>query len=119
MSTSPCTSTVNSTSDRQAWYNPAVIYDRWLDMDDIIKRLGITAPRILEGHYNRGAPYLEMLNDGFDTEDPEIKANIEKMIARMDYDAIRSSRAIARNYKRAYYQHLPFFKKIKGYLLGQ
>ena len=94
---------VNSSSNVK---DPSIIYDRWLDMDDIVKAQHITAPRILEGHYNRGCAYLEMLNDDFDVEDPEIKRNIKAMVARIDYNAVIASQKIPQNYKDAYQRHV-------------
>lgn len=84
--------------------DPSIIYDRWLDMDAIVKRLGVTAPKILEGHYNRGCAYIEMLQQDFDTKDPSIAAALDKMVQNIDYDVVRHSRKIPRNYKAAYYK---------------
>lgn len=86
--------------------DPSIIYDRWLDMDEIVKRLGITAPRIIEGHYNRGCAYLEMLNQGFDVNDPTIKRAIKEMVGRMDYAVIMDSQKIPPFYKDAYRIHV-------------
>lgn len=93
--------------------DPSVIYDRWLDMDKIIKRLGITAPRILEGHYNRGCAYIEMLDHDFDTTKSPVKEGLEKMLECIDYNAVLQSSKIARNYKNAYQAHVPFKERIK------
>ena len=86
--------------------DPSIIYDRWLDMDEIIKRLHITAPRIIEGHYNRGCAYIEMLNQDFDTNDPRIKNAIARMTKRMDYATIMDSEKIPPFYKDAYRVHV-------------
>lgn len=93
--------------------DPSVIYDRWLDMDEIVKRLDISAPRILEGHYNRGCAYIEMLNEGFDTDDPVIKAAIGKMISCIDFHVVEHSKRIPPNYKTAYASHLPLLKRLR------
>lgn len=103
--------------------DPSIIYNRWLDMDDIIKRLDITAPRILEGHYNRGCAYIEMLDADFDTSKSPVKEAVEEMLSRIDYNAVLRSRKIPRNFKNAYQAHVPFeerlrhrFERISGFL---
>lgn len=93
--------------------DPSVIYERWLDMDDIVRRLNITSPKILEGHYNRGCAYLEMLNDGFDTNEPELSRNIQKMIDRIDYNSVTLSKAIAPRYKAALKSHVSLPTRIR------
>ena len=92
--------------------DPSVIYERWLDMDDIVRRLNITSPKILEGHYNRGCAYLEMLNDGFDTNDLAIRQAIGQMTDRLDFKAIALSKKIPSNYKQAYAKHLSPIKRF-------
>lgn len=93
--------------------DPSVIYNRWLDMDEIVKRLRITSPTILEGHYNRGCAYIMMLDEGFDTSDPSIKAAIDEMASRIDYNAVARSSKILRPYKNAYQSHVPFVERVK------
>lgn len=92
--------------------DPSIIYDRWLDMDKIVRQLDITSPLILEGHYNRGCAYIEMLNEDFDTNDPQIKDGISKIIERMDYNAIYESTKIPSGIKDAYQSHIPFLKRL-------
>lgn len=82
--------------------DPSIIYNRWFDMDDIVKRLGITSPTILEGHYNRGCAYIGMLADDFDDHDPQIRSAIDKIIDRMDMSAIVLSKKIPPYFKDAY-----------------
>ena len=84
--------------------DPSVIYKRWLEMDDIIRKLGITSSLILEGHFNRGCAYIEMLQQDFDIKDPEIASAIDNMVQRIDYDVVRHSQKIPRNYKSSYYR---------------
>ena len=93
--------------------DPSVIYQRWLDMDDIVKRLHITAPRILEGHYDRGCAYIEMLNEGFDTTEPALKANVQKMVDRIDYNAVYRSKKIQQRYKDALQKRVPFKQRMQ------
>ena len=85
--------------------DPSIIYGRWFDMDDALKRLEITAPKILEGHYNRGCAYIEMLQQDFDTSDPEISAALDKMVGLIDFDVVRRSRKIPNFFK------IPYFKQ--------
>lgn len=92
--------------------DPSVIYERWLDMDDIVKRLHITAPKILEGHYDRGCAYIGMINEGFDTSEPALKENIQKMVDRIDYNAVYRSSKIQQRYKDALQQHVPFKQRM-------
>ncbi|MEE0845038.1 MAG: glycosyltransferase [Eggerthellaceae bacterium] len=97
--------------------DPSIIYDRWFDMDALIKKLGITSPRIMEGHYNRGCSYIKMLDEEFGVDSPTIEKNIQEMIHRMDYPAIVSSRKILREYKKALRKHIPITQRI-GYRFG-
>ena len=85
--------------------DPSIIYDRWFDMDKIIKDLHITAPRIIEGHYSRGCAYIEMLDHGFDTNDPTIKRAIREMVKRIDYGTAVSSEKISPAYKAALHDY--------------
>ena len=84
--------------------DPSIIYNRWLDMDEIIKQLRVSDPLILEGHYNRGCAYLQMLFEGFDRNDASIKSAMHEIIARIDKDMIRQSNKIPAEYKAAYYK---------------
>lgn len=93
--------------------DPSVIIDRWLDMDDIIKRLHISSQRILEGHYNRGCAYIEMLNQDFDVTKSPIKEGLGKMMERIDRNAVLRSNRISRNYKKAYLSHIPIIERLK------
>lgn len=86
--------------------DPSIIYGRWLDMDKILRRKRVKSPRILEGHYSRGCAYIEMLNNDFDVNRPDIREAIKKMVVRMDYDAIMQSTRILPEWKSAYEQHV-------------
>lgn len=92
--------------------DPSIIYERWLDMDQIVRNLRITAPKIIEGHYNRGCAYIEMLNLDFDVNDPKIKEAISKMVSKMDYPTIMNSCKIPDNYKDAYWVHARLLDRI-------
>ena len=84
--------------------DPSIIFNRWIEMDDIVKRLGVTSERILEGHFNRGCAYIQMLQLEFNPKDPIVKSGLNEMMQRMDYAAVRTSQKIPVEYKFAYYQ---------------
>ena len=84
--------------------DPSIIYNRWLDMDKIIKRLNVTSPTILEGHYNRGCAYIDMLVKDFDEHDPTIRQAINEMMSLIDGSVVRASRKIPWYFKEAYYR---------------
>lgn len=82
--------------------DPSLVSNRWCDMDDILKRLGTTAPRIWEGHFNRGCAYIGMLKSDVDQNTPGIQECIDAIVARMDLKAVLRSQRIAPHYKGAY-----------------
>ena len=84
--------------------DPAIIYNRWLDMDAIIKAHSPVSSNILEGHYNRGCAYLKELSDRFNTNDGEIKKAINRMTAQIDAKIITESDNIRPEYKKAFFQ---------------
>ena len=85
--------------------DPSIIYERWLDMDEFIRAARITAPKILEGHYNRGCAYIEMLNQGFDINELATARGLGKMVHRIDWTTVKDSEKIPQNYKDALRQH--------------
>ena len=84
--------------------DPAIIYNRWLDMDAIIKAHSPVSSNILDGHYNRGCAYLKELSDRFNTNDSEIKKAINRMTAQIDAKIITESDNIRPEYKKAFFQ---------------
>lgn len=84
--------------------DPAIIYNRWLDMDAIIKAHSPVSSNILEGHYNRGCAYLKELSDRFNTNDGEIKKAINRMTVQIDAKIITESDNIRPEYKKAFFQ---------------
>lgn len=96
--------------------DPSIIYNRWFDMDEILKRNNITEPHILDAHYSRGCAYLDMLERGFDRNDPEIAAAITKMLSLMDGKAIMKSKDILRDWKYVYRKHAPLNEKLLYWL---
>lgn len=93
--------TAGSSSNVQ---DPSIIYKRWFDMDSILKELGVSAPRILEGHYNRGCAYIDMLVKDFNENDPGIRQAIDQMMSLIDGSVVRTSRKIPWYYKEAYFR---------------
>lgn len=84
--------------------DPSIIYNRWFDMDKIVKTLNVTEPLILEGHYNRGCAYLEMLLANFDCADESVRSAMDEMVSRIDDSVVRTSAKIPVGYKSAYYK---------------
>lgn len=83
--------------------DPSIIYNRWFDMDGILKANNVTAPAILEGHYNRGCAYLKELRDLFDSNDSEIKNATKRMAALIDGKVVSGSDNIRPEYKKAFF----------------
>lgn len=84
--------------------DPSVIYNRWLDMDAILKENPPVSPNILEGHYNRGCSYLKELNERFDPKNKEIKRAVKRMATKIDKKVIENSKSIRPEYKRAFFR---------------
>lgn len=84
--------------------DPSIIYNRWFDMDKILKANGVTSPEILEGHYNRGCAYIKALTDSFNTNEPETKAAISHMISLIDAKAVKRTSNIPPKYKQAFFE---------------
>lgn len=96
--------------------NPEIIAARWLEMDEILKRKGITAPKILEGHYARGCAYIQMLDEDF-PHDATAMAGVSLIMERLDPVAICKSRKIIRPFKVAYSRHLDTVRRVPFVLL--
>lgn len=96
--------------------DPSIIYNRWFDMDEILKQRHITEPRVLEAHYSRGCAYIDMLEKDFDKNDPEIAAALKKMLDLMDGKAIMKSDKILRDWKYIYRKHAPLKDKLLYWL---
>lgn len=96
--------------------DPSIIYNRWFDMDEILKQRHITEPRVLEAHYSRGCAYIDMLEKDFDKNDPEIAVALKKMLDLMDGKAIMKSDKILRDWKYVYRKHAPLNEKLLYWL---
>lgn len=68
--------------------DPTILADRWIEMDDILRSLSITAPRIWEGHYNRACWHLKFLLEGYDQQDPVVTQCIRRIVHRMNYSFV-------------------------------
>lgn len=84
--------------------DPAIIYDRWLDMDAIIKAHPSVSSNILEGHYNRGCAYLKDIYEHFDTNETKTRQATRLMANRIDSDIVSISSNIRPEYKKAFFQ---------------
>lgn len=84
--------------------DPTIIYERWFDMDRIIKANHVTSPTILEGHYNRGCAYIKALVENFGTNQPETKAAIKRMVSLIDAKAVERASNIPPKYKQAFFE---------------
>ena len=93
--------------------DPSVIYSRWFDMDEILKKHRVSDPKILEGHYCRGCSYIEMLDQECDADDPKIKDNIKKMVDLIDYNAVVTSDKIIEPWKNALWRHVSVLKRLR------
>lgn len=91
--------------------DPSIIFQRWLEMDGVLKDLKISSPTILEGHYNRGCAYIEMLEHDF-KENSAAQEGIREMVLRIDYQAVLNSNKIPQEYKDAYQKHVPRIKRL-------
>ncbi|MCH4183923.1 MAG: glycosyltransferase [Eggerthellaceae bacterium] len=91
-----------------------IIVDRWIEMNDILRDHKVTAPGIWEGHYNCGCSYIQMLEEDFDTSDPQIREAIQRIAERIDYDAVYRSSRILQVFKDAYQRHVPLTTRIGG-----
>ena len=82
-------------------------FDRWEDMLAIIKRLGITDPRILQAHYIRGINYSfgAIYDDGWDN--PIVQERVKKCFGEMDPELILSVPNLAPHRKK-------FFCEVLG-----
>ena len=84
--------------------DPSIIYERWFDMDKILKASSITSPTILEGHYNRGCAYLKELEGRFSSNNKKIKTATKRMASLIDGRVVSKSKAIRPEYKKAYFK---------------
>lgn len=77
-------------------------FDRWVSMLDIMKRLGIDDPRILESHYLRGFTYVEgaIYDDG--ANNPIVQEGARTVFGLMDEDIVLASAKISGKRKREY-----------------
>ena len=89
-----------------------IIVDRWAEMDGVFERYDAKSPILLEAHSVRGCAYLQMLNADFDRNDDELAFRARKMAQSLDFNVIRHSSMISKEYKLAYARHLPSRKRL-------
>lgn len=83
--------------------DPSIIYNRWFDMDKIVKDNAPVSPIVLEGHYNRGCAYLKELRDKFDATDSTLRKAMKCMAHKIDTKVVAESRNIRPEYKKAFF----------------
>lgn len=98
--------------------DPTILSDRWVDMDNIIRALKVSAPRILEGHYNRACWHLRFLVDGFDEHDSLIKDCIQKIVSRVDYGFVCDCPRIPNDLKDLLHTHVSTTARLKHRVQG-
>lgn len=78
-------------------------FDRWLDMLQIIERLGITDARIVGAHYLRGFNYTfgAIFDDGWDN--PVVKNKTHEIFSRMNPDIVAHIPNLAPHRKRFFF----------------
>lgn len=81
--------------------DPRIIFERWLDMDAILKKHHIHAKNILEAHYARGCAYIQMLADDFPSNEVA-RRGIQRMMKHIDYNTVLESNVIIQPFKDAY-----------------
>lgn len=84
--------------------DPSIIYNRWFDMDTILKENLPVSSNILEGHYNRGCAYLNELDEKFDPNNNEIKSAMKRMTTQIDAKMVADSTNIRPEFKKAFFQ---------------
>lgn len=69
--------------------NPLLPIERWLEMQSVLKRLGVSNEPILRAHIERGFTYLNgVLNYVEIDSNPELRRAIESMFAQMDVSIV-------------------------------
>lgn len=73
---------------------------RWLDMAELLNRLGVTDPRILQAHYLRGFNYINgaIYDDGWDN--PIVQSCTKEVLGCMDKNLVLSYPKISGTRKR-------------------
>lgn len=92
-------STLNHATD-EAVARP---FDRWLDMLQIIERLGITDTRVIGAHYLRGFNYTfgAIFDDGWDNE--VVQKKTREIFSKMDPDIVAQIPNLAPHRKRFFF----------------
>lgn len=95
-------------------------FDRWLDMLEVINRLGITDERILMAHYLRGFNYVygAIHDDGWETE--LVQERTHEVFSKMKSDLVLRMPNLAPHRKKLFFEvvGLPVPKLNKLYWIG-
>lgn len=92
--------------------DPQMIVDRWLDMDDIIRRRGISSRKVLEAHYSRGCWSVKTLAENY-SGSTVASDGILTIMGKLDGRAIIQSKKINAENKKAYLMQLPLKERLK------
>ena len=96
-------------------------FDRWHDMLDVLKRLGVTDERIIASHYVRGFNYARgaMYDDG--AKNPLVVKRIKQMVEAMDPGIVERSPRISPYHKKFFCEQrgIPYGKSRAAYILDE
>lgn len=70
--------------------NPTLPLQRWLDMMDVMERIGVNDPNVLRAHYSRGFTYLGAVLEHAGMQAPEVENMTKAMFSRMNPEIVLS-----------------------------
>ncbi len=74
---------------------PALPFDRWQDMTDILEELHVTDAQLIGMHIEKGFMYRDSVLENNDPDRPDILALEAAMFARMEPEAVFANRSIS------------------------
>lgn len=89
-------------------------FDRWLDMLDIIERIGKPDPVILDAHYLRGMNYAFEAIARFGWDNDLVQSKTREVFSKMDLDAVLSHPKISCGKKRFFCNVTGATYRLKG-----
>lgn len=75
--------------------NPALPFDRWQDMTDIMEELGVTDAGLVKMHIDKGFMYRDSVVANNDAADPKILSLEKAMFDRMDPAAVFADASVS------------------------